>query len=136
MSLYDGKLKHTNNSLSTEEFNGDIFTLGKVSLELTKSSSGENLILVGNSGPNRRGRRRFSSLSQTGFLPNTNTAEALYYPTNTETNITNRSTADRRLSVCDNKINRQARTDRLNSIHEYFQQYDPRMKQRRRIQSK
>ena len=136
MSANDIKLKHARDSLSTKEFPGDIVTFGKVSLELTKSSSGEKLILVGNSEPNRRGRRRFLSLSQTGFLPNTNNPEVLYYSTNNETNITKKSTAERRLNIFDNKIYRQERIDRLNLIHDYFQHYDPKMKQRRRVQSK
>ena len=125
-----------NYALFNEDFPGEIVTLGKVNLELTKSSSGEKLILVGNSDQTRKGRRRFSSLSQTGLLPNKTTPEILLDPTNTKPKITKRNTGERRLSVLDYKINIQAKIDRLNSIHDYFQQYDPNTKQRRRVQSK
>ena len=132
----DLKVQRGNQSVSTVQFTDDIVTLGKVSLELTKSSSGEKLILVGNSRLHSGERKRFSSLSQPGFPLNTSNTKNQFCPEITEQDIEIHHTSKKRWGVFDDKMTRQARVDRLNSIHDYFQQYDPQIKKRRRVQSK
>ena len=122
--------------------------LGHVTIELAKSSFGEKLILVRNSGPTKEERRRSISLSQSAT--NLKKVENLFgvlksnlkiekrddhegIVNNIDTMRTKTKILKSTTNINERKTSRQARIDEIQFIHEYFQ--SPQIMRRRRVQS-
>lgn len=133
---------------NSEIFAEDIVPLGHVSLELTKSSDGEKLILVRNSRQFNNSRRRSTSLSQPGasskkleslfgkLKPNSNSGKSPEQ--NYDAVIRNSETPQVRTlknatESGESQTNQRTWIDQINLIHDYYQ--CPQVTKRRRVQS-
>ena len=140
---------HQSDKLRNREiFAENIVPLGHVSLELSKSSDGEKLILVRNSMPANKSRRRSTSLSQSAA--NCKKLESLFEGLKLNSKLGNNQDQDYEAVIKNTPIpkvrtpknlndvgesqkTRRSRMDQINFIHDYYQY--PQITKRRRVQS-